>query len=48
MGRGHLSIQQKCKFRTIEQVQRGKKKIKLESKEGERLLKVAMLKTEYT
>jgi hypothetical protein len=48
MGRSYLGIQQKCEFRTIEQLQRGKQKIKLESKEGERLLKVAILKTEYT
>ena len=44
---GLLSIQQKCELRTIEQLQ-GKQKINIESKDGERLLKVAILKTEYT
>ena len=47
IGRGLLNIQQKCELRTIEQFQ-GKQKISLESKDGERLLKVAILKTEYT
>ena len=47
MRNNHLNIQQKCKLRTIEQFQ-GKQKISLESKDGERLLKVAILKTEYT
>ena len=42
-----LNIQQKCELRIIEQLQ-GKQKINIESKDGERLLKVAILKTEYT
>ena len=41
-----LNIQQKCELKTIQQFQ-GKQKISIESKDG-RLLKVAILKTEYT
>ena len=41
-----LNIQQKCELRIIEQLQ-GKQKINIESKDSERLLKVAILKTVY-
>ena len=47
IGGGLLSIQRKCDISTMEQVQRGSIK-NVQSKDRERLLKVAILKTEYT